>query len=295
MHLKTDYAVGEIPHSEHPMPQAKRENWLCLNGKWRLKKIDPLQKILFDGEILVPFSPETFNSGVEAGFVLRPGEKLVYERNVTVEKALLLGKTLLHFGAVDSECKVFFNGVKVGAHKGGFTAFTVDISEQVKEGDNLLRVECRDEGTRNFGARGKQNDERGGIWYTPQSGIWQTVWLESMPVECIKGLKVTTNVEDMSVTVQVDKQGGEKEIAVFNDRKEILRQKFTDKATLKYDFVLWSPENPKLYDVVITNGAGDRLESYFGVRSFGKTVDEKGIARLTLNGKPYFFNGFLDQ
>ena len=299
IHLKTNYNVGDIPHSEHPMPQAKRENWLCLNGKWNLKKVNSLGETCFDGEILVPFSPETLNSGVEEGFVLKSGEKLIYERKVQVGKELLLGKTILHFGAVDSKCWVYLNGVKVDAHKGGFTAFSVDITAQIKEGENLLRVECEDEGTRNFGARGKQSDKRGGIWYTPQSGIWQTVWLESMPTECIKDLKITPIVSEdgteKSVLVQVDQQGGDKQIVVLDGEKEILREKFTLEITLKYDFTLWSPENPKLYDIIITNEAGDRLESYFGVRSFGKTVDEKGIARLTLNGKPYFFNGVLDQ
>jgi beta-galactosidase/beta-glucuronidase len=194
--LKTNYAVGETPHSEHPMPQAKRENWLCLNGKWQFKKINCFNETTYDGEILVPFSPETLNSGVAEGFVLQTGEKLIYERIITIGKDLLLGKTILHFGAVDSTCWVYVNGVKVGAHKGGFTAFSMDITAQIKEGENTLLVECQDEGTRNFGARGKQSDERGGIWYTPQSGIWQTVWLESMPAECITDLKITPHIEE---------------------------------------------------------------------------------------------------
>ena len=297
--LKTNYEVGETPHSEHPMPQAKRENWLCLNGKWQLKKINCLNETTFDGKILVPFSPETLNSGVAEGFVLQTGEKLIYERKITIGKDLMLGKTILHFGAVDSTCWVYVNGVEVGAHKGGFTAFAMDITAQLKDGENTLRVECEDEGTRNSGARGKQSDERGGIWYTPQSGIWQTVWLESMPAECISDLKITPHItengEKTSVTVQTNKQGGEKQIVVFDGEKEIIKEKFVERITLEYAFDLWSPENPKLYDIVITNEAGDKLQSYFGVRTFGKTIDEKGIARLTLNGKPYFFNGVLDQ
>ena len=297
--LKTNYEVGETPHSEHPMPQAKRENWLCLNGKWQLKKINCLNETTFDGEILVPFSPETLNSGVAEGFVLQTGERLIYERKITIGKDLMLGKTILHFGAVDSTCWVYVNGVEVGAHKGGFTAFAMDITAQLKDGENTLRVECEDEGTRNSGARGKQSDERGGIWYTPQSGIWQTVWLESMPAECISDLKITPHItengEKTSVTVQTNKQGGEKQIVVFDGEEEIIKEKFVERITLEYAFDLWSPENPKLYDIVITNEAGDKLQSYFGVRTFGKTIDEKGIARLKLNGKPYFFNGVLDQ
>ena len=109
------------------------------------------------------------------------------------------------------------------------------------------------------------------------------------------GLKITPNAAEKKVFIQVDEHGGEKEISVFDEDKLILKEKFTQTVSLCYDFILWSPENPKLYDIVITNQAGDRLQSYFGVRSFGKTVDEKGITRLTLNGKPYFFNGVLDQ
>ncbi len=295
MHLKTDYIVGDLPHSEHPAPQAKRENWLCLNGKWRLQKLNTQKESVFDGEILVPFSPETLHSGVGDGFTLNTGETLVYERAFFADEKMLLGKTLLHFGAVDSECVVYCNGEKVGMHKGGFTAFSLDISDVLQAGENCLRVECKDEGTRNHGARGKQSDERGGIWYTPQSGIWQTVWLESMPKEHISGLKITPNVENKTVLICVDKQGGEKEIAVFDGEREILREKFLERITLQHPFKLWSPENPNLYDIVITSASGDCLKSYFGVRSFGKTIDKNGRSRLALNGRPYFFNGVLDQ
>ena len=294
MRLKTKYEIGEIPHNEHPCPQSMRKNWLCLNGEWEFYKENRKGEKSYEGKIIVPFSPETLLSGIEEGFVLNSGEKLVYSCKITVTKELLLGCTLLHFGAVDSECKVYCNGTMVGCHTGGFTAFTVNVSEALKEGENELTVVCTDEGTRNSGARGKQSDQRGGIWYTPQSGIWQTVWVESMPKENIGTFRVTPNAKEKTVEITLE-NGSSAEVVVFDDGKEIIRQSFTGSVTLAYDFELWSPENPKLYDFVLTNEAGDEVASYFGVRSFGRTKDEKGIARLTLNGKPYFFNGVLDQ
>ncbi|MBQ8341173.1 MAG: glycoside hydrolase family 2, partial [Clostridia bacterium] len=295
MKLKTDYMVGEIPHSEHPHPQAARESWLCLNGKWALQKEDACGKILYDGTVLVPFSPETANSGVEEGFCLGAGERLIYRRRVTVEDELLRGTTLLHFGAVDSECQVLVNGSLAGSHRGGFTPFFLDVSALLKRGENEIEVRCTDEATRNGGARGKQSDKRGGIWYTPQSGIWQTVWLESMPKNHIKNLKITPDVVRKTLTVTSDSNGEAQEIVVFDQGKELLRRCYFDRVELSFDFELWSPEHPKLYDIEITNESGDKLSSYFGMRSFGIGQDQSGKARLLLNGKPYFFNGVLDQ
>ena len=294
MRLRTKYEIGEIPHMEHPCPQSMRKNWLCLNGEWDFYKESQLGEKSFEGKIVVPFSPETLLSGIEDGFTLNAGEKIVYKRTVRVGKELLLGHTLLHFGAVDSECKVYCNGMQVDHHVGGFTAFSVNLSDALNEGENELVVVCTDEGTRNGSARGKQSDTRGGIWYTPQSGIWQTVWLESMPEKNIGNFRITPDAKRKTVAITLDNGSGA-EITVFDGEKEILHEKFKGVVTLAYDFELWSPENPKLYDFVLTNEAGDEVRSYFGVRSFGRMKDEKGISRLTLNGKPYFFNGVLDQ
>lgn len=294
MRLKTNYEIGEIPHSEHPRPQARRKNWLCLNGKWKLEKLGKDGNVAYQGDIIVPFSPETLLSGVEEGFCLHEGESLIYMRKFTCDETLILGTTLLHFGAVDSECEAYFNGVSVGAHKGGFTAFTFDVSALIRPGENQITVVCRDEGTRNHGARGKQSDTRGGIWYTPQSGIWQTVWLESMPIRRIGDFKIMTSAQ--KGIVKIDEVGMEpSEIVVYDNGLEILRKKFRRSVLLEYPFEFWSPENPKLYDFVLTNEAGDEVWSYFGVRTFSKMVDADGKVRLTLNGKPYFFNGVLDQ
>lgn len=293
--MKTDYAIAAIPHAEHPMPQAERESWLCLNGEWSFCKLDSRGERTAQAPILVPFSPETLNSGVPSGFVLGAGEQLEYTRTVNVTTDLLRGRTLLHFGAVDSECRVFVNGSEVGSHKGGFTAFSCDVTDVLREGENTLRVLCSDEATRNGDARGKQSDRRGGIWYTPQSGIWQTVWLESMPARHIRNLRITPNAEQGNVRIESDSFGEPQHLRVFDGGKEILHADYTDAVTLTHPFKLWSPEEPKLYEIEITNPSGDKIRSYFGVRSFGISHDSNGIARLTLNGKPYFFNGVLDQ
>ena len=295
MRLKTAYEIPNIPHAEHPRPQAQRKDWLCLNGKWKLQKLDIQKNVAFDGEILVPFSPETLNGGLGENFLLQSGETLVYKRSFTLDNSLLLGVTLLHFGAVDSVCEVYCNGEKVGAHEGGFTPFTIDITHVAQSGENQLKIVCADEGTRNHGARGKQSDTRGGIWYTPQSGIWQTVWIESMPKTHIRDLRITPDAKRKTVRISSDSQGETQTITVYDGETVILQAEYEQEITLSYDFTLWSPKNPKLYDFIIKNQSGDEVKSYFGVRSFGKTLDKNGIARLTLNGKPYFFNGVLDQ
>lgn len=295
MRLKTPYEIEQIPHAEHPRPQAERKTWLCLNGSWRLQKRKAQGELLDMGEILVPFSPETLRSGVAEGFVLERGEKLIYEREFLLTKDLLLGKTLLHFGAVDSECTVFVNGERTGSHRGGFTAFSLDITAFICEGANRVRVECADEAVWNGSARGKQSEKPGGIWYTRQSGIWQTVWLESMPKKYIADLKIYPDAAKKEVRIASYCGGAAQEIVVYDGEREILRKKYDKEVLLSYNFELWSPEKPKLYDFVVTSETGDEVKSYFGVRSFGKKRDENGIMRLTLNGEPYFFNGVLDQ
>lgn len=295
MRLSTEYEPGKIPHSEHPTPQFERKHWLCLNGEWDFYKETTEKTREYEGKILVPFSPETLCSGIADGFVLKSGETLVYRRTAEIDKSFLIGKTFLHFGAVDSECQVFVNGELVGTHKCGFTAFSFDVTSVLKEGQNEIFLLVKDEATRNGDARGKQSDSPGGIWYMAQSGIWQTVWLESMPEHYIHDLRITPNRRKKEVVIESQSFGDEQQISVYDGNEEILSATYLERIVLVHDFELWSPENPKLYKVKITNASGDEVSSYFGVRSFGKTKDEHGVERLTLNGKPYFFNGVLDQ
>ena len=295
MQLLTDYKIDEIPHSEHPRPQFQRDAYLSLNGKWSFGKCRQEEEITPTGEILVPFSPESALSGVEEGFVLGKDEKLVYEREFVIDEGLTLGRTLLHFGAVDQYCEVSLNGTIVGTHKGGFTPFAIDVTSAVQIGRNTLRVECVDRTEDSHGARGKQSEKRGGIWYTAQSGIWQSVWLESMPKDCVTDFTVKTDALKKTVTISVDAPS-KVTLCVFDGAEKIYEQESaTGEFTLSHDFVLWSPDTPKLYDFTLTTEGGDKVYSYFGVRSVSTGTDAEGKARLYLNGKPYFFNGLLDQ
>ena len=294
MNLKTNYEVGVIPHSEHPNPQFEREDYLILNGLWNLKKFSATGEELFNGEILVPFSPETINSGLD-NFKLNTGEYLEYTRKINLTKNLLKGKTVIKFGAVDSEALVYVNENFVGKHVGGFTAFEFDITSYAILGENDIKVVVYDEATRNSGARGKQSDKRGGIWYTAQSGIWQTVYIESYVSAYLSDLKISADANLKEVKIAVKSFEKPVKITVYDNNKVILTNEFINEITLNYNFTLWSPENPKLYEFTLESESGDKVKSYFGVISFGKAYDINGKLRLTLNGKPYFMNGVLDQ
>lgn len=290
--LKTNYYVDEIPFPEYPRPLERRKEWLNLNGKWRFAKVKQEQTPAEFQTILVPFSPECANSGVGNGFTLEAGEKLVYSRvfHLQIEENAVV---LLHFGAVDHTAEVFINGKSVGTHVGGYTPFTFDITPFVQDGNNELRVDVTDDP--HHGARGKQSKNPSGIWYTAHSGIWQTVWLETLPKDYIRGIRYEIDAEQKKVVLFAQSNGREQTATVYDGETEIACVRFTDRAEIVYDFEWWSPENPKLYAVKLVNDGGDEVSSYFGFRTFGIGKDEQGKPRLLLNGKPYFFSGVLDQ
>ncbi len=282
--LSTPFRASEIPYSEeHPNPQMKREHILLLNGEWELT----VQKKRGDDEcyrILVPFPPESALS--EVGRVTKKGETLVYSR-VFSDSFPDAYRRILHFGAVDQAARVFVNRRLVGSHTGGYTPFSFDITDALLPGENTLRVEVTDplDSTLPYG---KQRHMRGGMWYTPVSGIWQSVYLEAVPPVHIKSLRITPTLR--SVTLHVT--GGEPEKTLTLDGKSYC---FTgDSFTLSLEKPqLWTPESPYLYDFTLTCGE-DRLASYFALREIGVT-DVHGKPVLTLNQKPYFFHGLLDQ
>ena len=295
MRLKTKYNVGEIPLSEYPRPQFRRDSYLCLNGVWQFQKQKEDGQVCDETQnILVPFSPETLNSGVAEGFTLGADERLVYRRNFTVAAEDMGKRALLHFGAVDQSCEVFVNGTLIGRHEGGFVPFCLEITDAIKVGENELTVVCWDLTEGSHFTRGKQSSTPGTIWYTPQSGIWQTVWLEFVPQRYIKDFTVKTDADSKTVRIAVD-YDGEVSLRISDGEEEMYSGTFQGEAVVQADFELWSPENPKLYDFVLETDGGDKVYSYFGVRTFSEGVDKKGKKRLFLNGKPYFMNGVLDQ
>ena len=237
----------------------KRDSYISLDGIWKLNGED----------ILVPFPPESEASGYN-GVI---DEKLIYETTFTF---IPTGKRLLlNFGAVDECCTVYVNGTGVGSHEGGYLPFSLDITSYVKEGTNDLKVDVTD-GLSHVYPYGKQKKDRGGMWYTPVSGIWQTVWLEEVPERYIKSIKTYTTLNGADITYTV------------SDSDEVLHKTIEIKSP-----VLWTPENPYLYYEKISYGE-DEVETYFALREI-KTERIGGKNRVTLNGNPVFLHGVLDQ
>ena len=284
--------VTNKPLQEYPRPQLKRDSYMNLNGLWQyaIRPIDVEFDGKYDGDILVPFSPEAMLSSV--GKTVTPDDLLYYNLEFEVEDSFISDKTILHFTAVDYACNVILNGQGIGSHTGGFYPFDLDVTSQIRPGTNVLQVEVVDPSNQGVQAKGKQNESPNTIWYTPQSGIWGTVWMESVSDDYISDLKITTDIDNDTVTIIPTTTAKDFTIEIYDNGKQIIKTKET---TIKLtDYELWSPENPKLYDVKIKT-KNDEVESYFGMRKFGIGTDEHNIKRLFLNNKPYFHNGVLDQ
>ena len=284
------------PLNDYPRPQLKRDSFINLNGVWNYAINEENKKFGgYQGEIVVPFSPEAILSGVEKQ--VKPNDILYYQRffNFTKTKS----KVLLHFGAVDYKCTVTLNGTVVGEHTGGYLPFTFDVTALILNGENDLRVTVTDPTDTGSQARGKQTFNRGGIWYTPQSGIWQTVWLEEVPYDYITSIKLTPDIDNDELLVELNYSGEmipEAGIVIMdNDLMKGAAKIINGKGKVKLaNYELWSPENPYLYDIKIAAGE-DRVDSYFAMRKFSTGTDADGTPRFMLNNKPYFFNGLLDQ
>ena len=291
--MKTEYIKdmdNANPWSEYPRPSMVRDSFICLNGEWDFATAKAGDAPKYDEKILVPFPPESLLSGIEKA--IPDGHLMHYRRNFIIPEGFNKGRVILHFGAVDTICQVFLNGKKLGnheeAHEGGYLPFCFDITESLNNGENELHVVVKDELDLDY-PYGKQTKNRGGMWYTPVSGIWQTVWLESVPESYIVKLKITPTLNNVNIMVL----GGEKHQKITLESGEVFEFDGDEINVTPNEIHHWSPETPYLYNFTLECG-DDIVKSYFALREIG-IKDVNGIPRLTLNGMPYLFNGLLDQ
>ena len=294
---------------EYPRPQFKRAHWKNLNGLWdyAILKTNEIQPKRYQGKILVPFSFESPLSGV--GKNIKPEDKMWYRKNFELPKNWSEKDVVIHFEAVDYKSDVWVNDILVGSHKGGFDRFSFNITPYLKP-NGLQKIVLAVEDATNFSSqpRGKQQINASGIYYTPVSGVWQTVWLEAVSSEAyIKQVKTTTNIDENTVTLiplsnQSLVSGYMVRTTVFFNGEKVTSAEIKPNVplTLRIDTPkLWSPDHPHLYDVSMSlmNPSGteiDRVESYFGMRKIS-LGNHKGVKYLFLNNVPLFHYGTLDQ
>ena len=282
---------NQIPLSEYPRPQFKRDSYICLNGYWEyaIRKEEKIPS-KFDGEILVPFSPEVSKSGVNK--TVLPDDYLFYRLNLDLPSEFIKDKVILHFGAVDQIAEVFVNEQFIMKHIGGFLPFEMDIKPYLKEGKGTLVVRVQDTTNASYHSSGKQHLKPEGIWYKPQSGIYMSVWLESVKEGYIEKLKITPDIDEKVLKLSFKSSNKFAKLKLNNRIYEIEVDK--ENIIPIENPRLWSPEDPYLYEFVISNDV-DEVSSYFAMRKVSLTTNEKGMKVIALNNKPYFMKGVLDQ
>lgn len=280
--------IEDIPFSEYPRPLLKRDSYISLNGYWNLKVIFKKREI-FKGDILVPFVPESKISGVCQRFPLK--SRLIYSKSFTLSREFVKERVLLNFGAVDRRSTVKINGVTVCENDGGYLPFSADVTDALVTGENVIEVECIDGLDKEY-PYGKQRKNRGGMWYTPISGIWQSVWLESVCENYIKALEITTTVR--SVTLRALGGQRHKRLSFFADGEKREYDFYGEEITVHIpQGRVWSPDDPYIYPFTLTSGE-DTVESYFALREI-RIEKGKNTSRILLNNKPVFLHGVLDQ
>jgi beta-galactosidase/beta-glucuronidase len=306
--IRTQWAETIDPQNvlpEYPRPQLERELWLNLNGLWNyaITPFNTAKPSTFEGQILVPFAIESALSGVQK--TLKPTDILWYERTFTVPAKWASQSVMLNFGAVDWSADVYVNDILGGSHTGGYAPFSMDITAALKKGEQKLTVRVWDPTDSVHHPVGKQRLNPSGIWYTAVSGIWQTVWIEPVSkANNIKGIATDCDIVrgEIYADIECANNNGILNIEVKDGDKVVYSTKVScgSRAILPIiDAKLWSPEKPHLYDLNITleqNGkVVDSAKSYAALRKFAKERDNQGHLRMTLNGKPIFMYGPLDQ
>ena len=307
--IKTSWGEQLDPKNvlpEYPRPIMERNDWKNLNGLWKYA-ITPKgtpAPAAYQGDILVPFAVESSLSGV--GKMINEKEELWYQRTFDVPSNWRGKQILLHFGAVDWKAEVWVNDVKVGEHTGGFTPFYFDITSVLNKGNNDLVVKVWDPSDRGEQPRGKQIANPHGIWYTPVTGIWQTVWLEPVATQYITNLKTTPDIDNNSVKVEVaanTTSADKVEVKVFDGKNLVAKGAALNgvpvELAMPANAKLWSPDSPFLYNMEVTlykdGKAIDQVKSYTAMRKYSIRKGQNGITRLQLNNKDYFQFGPLDQ
>ncbi len=286
--FEKDLEKDPIPFHEYPRPAFRRDSFLCLNGKWDLEAERKGVRTSL-GKILVPFPPESRLSGI--GRITEKGDTLYYSRVFSLPEGFRKDRVLLHFGAVDQVARVFVNGKEVCEHVGGYLPFSADITDGLLDGENTLSVEVTDPLDEDL-PYGKQSKKPGGMWYTPVSGIWQTVWLESVWEKAIENIEIRTDTKSAVIRVI----GGENRKKLILWGEGFSREYRFEGEEIRLelpDGKLWTPETPYLYHVTVFSGK-DRVESYFALREI-HVEKRSGVPLICLNGKPYHFHGVLDQ